>query len=153
MDDINKTADQIGSEAAKAKAELGEILQGIGRSIEEGLRSLGTRGNVLNVRVDDPSLEAIDSLISAGVFKTRSEAAAYLIQVGIESKSEVFGRVSETAKRINELREEMKDALRRGVGKAEEAVRVIIDPVVSEIPHGSGSGSSTNISDITGTAS
>ena len=149
MDDINKTADQIGAEAAKAKAELGEILQGIGRSIEEGLRSLGTRGNVLNVRVDDPSLESIDSLISAGVFKTRSEAAAYLIQVGIESKSEVFGKVSETAKRITELREEMKDALRRGVGKAETAVPPVRESAVSDIPYSTGA----TVNDITGTAS
>ena len=149
MDDINKTADQIAAEASKAKAELGEILQGIGRSIEEGLRSLGTRGNVLNVRVDDPSLEAIDSLISAGVFKTRSEAAAYLIQVGIESKADVFGTVSETAKRITELREEMKDALRRGVGKADEAVPPIRESAVSDIPQSSGGG----YSDVTGITS
>jgi Arc/MetJ-type ribon-helix-helix transcriptional regulator len=147
MDDINKTADQIAAEASKAKAELGEILQGIGRSIEEGLRSLGTRGNVLNVRVDDPSIEAIDSLISAGVFKTRSEAAAYLIQVGIESKSEVFGKVGETAKRITELREEMKDALRRGVGKAENAVPPIREAAVSDIPP---AGTGPDYTEVTG---
>ncbi len=97
--------------------EIGEILTGIGRSIEEGIRSISTRGNVLNVRVDDRSLEAIDALISAGIFKTRSEAAANLIEMGIEAKASVFAEVANTARKINELRDEMKDTLRRGVAR------------------------------------
>jgi hypothetical protein len=95
--------------------ELGDLLQGIGRTIEEGISRIGTRGNVVTVRVDDASLEAIDALISAGVFKTRSEAAAYLIEQGITAKSSVFSEVNATARRINELRDQMKDTLRRGV--------------------------------------
>ena len=97
--------------------ELGDLLQGIGRTIEEGISRIGTRGNVITVRVDDKALEAIDALISAGVFKTRSEAAAYLIDEGISAKAAVFDEVNATARRINELRDQMKDALRRGVGR------------------------------------
>lgn len=97
--------------------ELGDLLQGIGRTIEEGISRIGTRGNVITVRVDDRALEAIDALISAGVFKTRSEAAAYLIDEGIAAKAAVFEEVNATARLINELRDQMKDTLRRGVGR------------------------------------
>ncbi|MFN8532140.1 MAG: ribbon-helix-helix domain-containing protein [Dehalococcoidia bacterium] len=97
--------------------ELGDLLQGIGRTIEEGITRIGTRGNVITVRIDDQAIEAIDALISAGVFKTRSEAAAYLIDEGIASKSNVFDEVNATARRINELRDQMKDSLRQGVGR------------------------------------
>ncbi|GIW06942.1 MAG: hypothetical protein KatS3mg060_1747 [Dehalococcoidia bacterium] len=101
--------------------ELGDLLQGIGRTIEEGISRIGTRGNVITVRVDDKALEAIDALISAGVFKTRSEAAAYLIDEGIAAKAAVFDEVNATARRINELRDQMKDTLRQGVGRSRAA--------------------------------
>ncbi|MCL6649152.1 MAG: ribbon-helix-helix domain-containing protein [Chloroflexi bacterium] len=95
--------------------ELGDLLQGIGRTIEESISRLGTRGNVITVRVNDRALEAIDALIAAGIFKTRSEAAAYLIDEGISAKAAVFEEVNATARRINELRDQMKDLLRQGI--------------------------------------
>lgn len=117
------------ADTGKKPDPVSDILEGIGRTIEEGIRSLGSRSNVLNVRIDDRSMEAIDALIAAGIFKTRSEAAAYLIDTGIESRSEVFSTITETARRISDLRDQMKESLRKGI-KVEDGPETVADPTV-----------------------
>lgn len=98
--------------AQKSLNDLSEFLSGIGRTLEEGVRTaMQGRGNVLMVRVNDDTLNHIDTLLQAGLFKTRSEAAAYLLHEGIGSKREVFDRISSTAGEITRLRDEMRSAL------------------------------------------
>ncbi|MCS6802464.1 MAG: ribbon-helix-helix domain-containing protein [Chloroflexota bacterium] len=126
--------------------ELGDLLQGIGRTIEEGINRIGTRVNVITVRVDDKAIEAIDALISAGVFKTRSEAAAYLIDEGIAAKASVFEEVNATARRINELRDQMKDILRQGVGRrASSGTASRGAPASAHVPSGGHPSSTSDI--------
>ena len=98
--------------AQKSFNELTDFLSGIGRTLEEGVRTtLQGRGNVLMVRVNDETLRHVDTLVQSGLFKTRSEAAAYLLHEGIRSKQDIFDRVSATASEIARLREEMRSTL------------------------------------------
>ena len=98
--------------AQKSLNELSDFLSGIGRTLEENVRTaLQGRGNVLMVRINDETLRHIDTLVQAGLFKARSEAAAYLLHEGIRSKREVFDRVSATASEISRLRDEMRTTL------------------------------------------
>lgn len=62
------------------------------------------RDRVVGVRVDRRALAAIDLLIDAGVAESRSSAAAWLIQAGIESRKDLFGQLSATAEQIRDLR-------------------------------------------------
>ena len=71
----------------------------------------GGRVNVIMVRVQDEVLEDIDSLLSADIFKSRSEAAAFLIGKGLEATKELFGMVMEKTAKIEELRAEIRDVL------------------------------------------
>ena len=63
--------------------------------VEQSLRAFfsGPRDNVLSIRVDNSDVAAIDSLVEAGVLKTRSEAAAWLIKSGIEANRSLFEQV------------------------------------------------------------
>lgn len=63
------------------------------------------RGNVVMCRLDDRALEALDVLIEAGVRANRSEAAAWLIGVGLESKAAVLDAVRDQVAEIRRLRE------------------------------------------------
>ena len=105
-----------------------KMLSGIGKTIEEGFKVLGERGNVVMVRINDDSLRAIDALVEVGLFKTRSEAAAFLIHEGIKVRSDVFDRIHHTVDEINQLRQQLRTNLTRE-GAAEPATRSSAIPV------------------------
>jgi Arc/MetJ-type ribon-helix-helix transcriptional regulator len=96
----------------KALKDRAGILVNLGNTVRESIRdALEGRENVIAVRVNDDSLAAIDSLVEAGLFKTRSEAAAFLIHEGMRSKTDILQRVQETVSRITQLREDLKNIL------------------------------------------
>ena len=76
---------------------------------KETWNSIQKRTNVVMVRMDDDSLEKIDTLVDAKVCKSRSEAAAYLITKGIAAQQETFDEITELSKKINDLRGKMYD--------------------------------------------
>lgn len=78
------------------------------RPDSEAPASSGVRNNVVMCRLDDAQLEAIDVLIEAGVRANRSDAAAWLIRVGLESKVAVVEAVREKAAEIRRIREDAK---------------------------------------------
>jgi len=53
-------------------------------------------------------MESINQLKDAGLFRSRSEAAAYLIAEGIATKSVLFGKIMEKIERIKKLKEELR---------------------------------------------
>lgn len=75
----------------------------------------GPRDNVLSIRVDDGDVAAIDALVEAGVLKTRSEAAAWLIKSGIEAHRDLFEQVQGKTAEIRRLREETQELIHRHV--------------------------------------
>ncbi|MBV9173798.1 MAG: hypothetical protein JOZ81_27355 [Chloroflexi bacterium] len=70
--------------------------------------SSGVRSNVVMCRLDDAQLDAIDILIEAGVRANRSDAAAWLIGAGLDSKSAVVDAVREKVAEIRRIREDAK---------------------------------------------
>ena len=75
----------------------------------------GPRDNVLSIRVDNSDVAAIDALVEAGVLKTRSEAAAWLIKSGIEAHRDLFEQVQGKTAEIRRLREETQELIHRHV--------------------------------------
>jgi len=90
------------------------------RETGEHLRkTLGTgRVNVVMVRVEDDMLDKIDFLVEHELFRSRSEAAAFLISKGLEATEDIVEEVMKKAEQIEKLRKEIRDIL--GV-KEEEA--------------------------------
>lgn len=76
------------------------------------------RGHVVMMRLPKESVERLDQLVEAGLFGSRSEAAAFLVGAGIQAQRDLFsriGRYSEEIRRVRRaLRETAVEALRRG---------------------------------------
>jgi ATP-dependent Clp protease ATP-binding subunit ClpC len=65
-----------------------------------------TKNNVVMCRVDDLDMDAIDTLIEAGVRANRSDAAGWLIKAGLESKRAVLDSVRDKVHEIRRIRED-----------------------------------------------
>ncbi len=64
------------------------------------------------VRLGDAAVTALDQLVEAGLFGSRSEAAAFLLGAGIEAQRELFARVGRHSAEIKRIRQSLKrDAL------------------------------------------
>lgn len=97
---------------AELSRESAQFLASLGRTIRESInQALEGRANVLMVRVNDDTLRAIDELVQAGLFKTRSEAAAFLLHEGMKARRDILDSISETARRIEELRQQLRARL------------------------------------------
>lgn len=70
---------------------------------------------VVSVRLPQGDLDVTDALVEAGVFKSRSEAVAFLAHKGVESirpvLQELMGKLEELKKTQEKLRDELKKAL------------------------------------------
>ena len=75
---------------------------------------------MLSIRVDNSDVAAIDALVEAGVLKTRSEAAAWLIKSGIEANRALFEQVQAKTDEIRRLREETQELIHRHVAGADD---------------------------------
>ena len=71
-----------------------------------------TRDSVVTCRVDQRTLETLDALVEAGVYTTRSEAAARLMQAGIKVNHALLERVFAAVAEIRRLREQTKTLTR-----------------------------------------
>jgi Arc/MetJ-type ribon-helix-helix transcriptional regulator len=103
-------------------------LNSIGREIREFIKTTVASGrvNVLMVRVEDETLKSIDALVESELFRSRSEAAAFLIAKGLDATSELFKKVMEKTSEIERLRGEIRDIL--GVKKEEAPEKVEPSP-------------------------
>jgi hypothetical protein len=95
-------------EKAKPKKSAGESVGDALSSIMETLESaLSGRGNAVMVRVNDEALSKLDMLVEAGICKSRSESAAFLLQRGIDSSGALFDRIQSVTAQISKMREEL----------------------------------------------
>lgn len=84
-------------------------------------RSRGARGrdNVVSCRLDDTTLEAVDTLVEAGVRPTRADAVTWLIEVGLEANRELVEELGDTVAQIRRLRQDAASKAKRRAGEAE----------------------------------
>jgi len=76
-------------------------------------KELGDRSNVVMTRLNDDDLKKIDALVEVEAFKSRSEAAAFFIQEGVQARKDLFEKVMPTVEKIKELKEQAKESLTR----------------------------------------
>lgn len=84
-------------------------VENIGQAIGDALQG---RGNVVMVRVNDEALGYLDMLVEADVVKSRSEAAAWLINEGVKTNQELFQKIGEVTHQISALREKLRETVR-----------------------------------------
>ncbi|MGB2982971.1 MAG: hypothetical protein WBC63_03820 [Candidatus Bipolaricaulia bacterium] len=83
----------------------GEVL------IEAIQHALTDRAHVVMVRVNDVIRDQLDMLIEAGICKSRSSAATFMIREGIKANERLFGSVEGTTKQIANLKRELQELI------------------------------------------
>lgn len=98
-----RTLDELGSQVEKIAVKTAESIKKV---IDNALAS---RNTVLTIRVNDESNKKLRMLVDAGLFKSRSESAAFLIQEGIKSQEALFDKISSKLKKIDKIKEELQN--------------------------------------------
>ncbi len=91
------------------------------RSVEEMGRS--PRDQVVMVRVDEKTLEALDAWVATGAVKSRSEAAALFIREGLEVRADELEQLRDALREVQQAQERLQAKAREifGQGEAGEA--------------------------------
>ena len=112
-----RNEEEINEEKKKEKNVLQDIGDQIGDFAQKTIetirstveKSLSGRNAVLSIRVSEETSEKLGMLVEAGLFKSKSESAAFLIDEGITKQNAMFERVVEKMDEINKLRDELKN--------------------------------------------
>jgi hypothetical protein len=92
--------------ASRIPEQLSAIGRDISRTIE---RAIAAKDDyMLAVKVSHDAQIRLGQLVQAGVFGTRAEAAAFLIDEGIKSQGPLFDRVEQKLTEIERLRAELR---------------------------------------------
>lgn len=79
-------------------------------------KTLGTalqdRANVVMVRINNDSLDYLDIMVEAGITKSRSESAAFLINEGIKANQSLFSRIREITDQIAALKSQLRETVK-----------------------------------------
>jgi len=104
--DVEVEVEQV-TEEPKKKTSGDSVTKAINSLMSTLESALSGRGNTVMVRVNDEALAKLDMLVAAGICKSRSESAAFLLQRGIESSAKLFDRIASVTSQISKLREEL----------------------------------------------
>jgi hypothetical protein len=105
-----------GSKASETLDDITSTLRDIFSRVPESVnkaveRALNVRDTTILVRLSDASSDAVDTLVSAGIFKGRAEAAAFLIDEGIKSQAALFQRIQSKLGEIERIRQELRTSV------------------------------------------
>lgn len=100
----------VGSSVREMAARIPEQLSAIGRDISRTIeRAIAAKDDyMLAVKVSHDAQVKLGQLVQAGVFGTRAEAAAFLVDEGIKSQGALFERVESKLAEIEQLRAELR---------------------------------------------
>ena len=103
--------EDLGSDVEKFSIKASASIK---KAIDQALTS---RNTVLTIRVNDESNRKLNMLVDAGLFKSRSESAAFLIEEGIKSQSYLFLKITERLDKIDKIKEELKTIVSEEIQK------------------------------------
>jgi Arc/MetJ-type ribon-helix-helix transcriptional regulator len=107
------------SSVREIASRIPESLSAIGRDISRTIeRAISAKDDyVVAVKVSHDAQEKLEQLVQAGVFRSRAEAAAYLIDEGIKTQSALFDRVQQKLAEIERLRAELRGMINEKPGQ------------------------------------
>jgi hypothetical protein len=106
-----KPLDEFGNHIEKFAVKTAESIQKV---IDKALSS---RNTVLTIRVNDDCNRKLNMLVEAGLFKSRSESAAFLIQEGIKSQDALYSKIGTKFDKIDELKVELRSLISEELGE------------------------------------
>jgi Arc/MetJ-type ribon-helix-helix transcriptional regulator len=105
-EDQGRTASSVGDNAARLPESRGALGRAISRTIEKAISAKDDY--VVAVKISPEAQEKLEALVQAGVFRSRAEAAGFLIDEGIKTQSALFERVRQKLAEIERLRAELR---------------------------------------------
>ena len=104
--DRNRTASSVRDIASRIPESLSAIGRDISRTIE---RAMAAKDDyVVAVKISPEAQEKVDQLVQAGIFRSRAEAAGFLVEEGIKTQTALFDRVQQKLAEIERLRAELR---------------------------------------------
>jgi Arc/MetJ-type ribon-helix-helix transcriptional regulator len=108
----SRTSTSVREMASRIPESLSAIGRDISRTIE---RAIAAKDDyVVAVKVSPEAQEKLEQLVQAGIFKSRAEAAAFLIDEGIKTQAPLFERVEQKLSEIERLRAELRGIVNEG---------------------------------------
>jgi len=104
--DRTRTTSSVRDIASRIPESLSAIGRDISRTIERAMHAKDDY--VVAVKVSPETQERLEQLVQSGIFKSRAEAAGFLIEEGIKTQSALFGRVEQKLAEIERLRAELR---------------------------------------------
>jgi hypothetical protein len=105
-DEHSSVSSSMRDMAARIPEQLSAIGRDISRTIE---RAISAKDDyMIAVKVSQDAQRKLGQLVQAGVFGTRAEAAAFLIDEGIKTQGPLFERVEQKLAEIERLRAELR---------------------------------------------
>jgi len=119
MDDTKK--DQKDKKYYQTKiSEFGDQVETFAVKTAESIKNaidkaLDSRNTVITIRVNENSNRKLNMLVDSGLFKSRSESAAFLIGQGIKSQEALFNKIANKLETIEKIRDELKTIIAKEV--------------------------------------
>jgi hypothetical protein len=115
VDTTHGDPERVSSSVREMASRIPESLSSIGRDISRTIeRALAAKDDyVVAVKVSAEAQDSLEQLVQAGVFRSRAEAAAFLIDEGIKGQHELFARVSQKLSEIERLRSELRGMIHK----------------------------------------
>lgn len=104
----NRAGETLDEIASTIRDLFNRVPETVNKAVE---RALNVRDTTVLVRLSDASSDAIDTLVSSGIFKSRAEASAFLIDEGIKAQSALFQRIQDKLSEIEKLRNELRHSV------------------------------------------
>lgn len=108
---ISEFGDQVETFAVKTAESIKNAID----------KALEARNTVLTIRVNDDSNKKLSMLVDSGLFRSRSESAAFLIEQGIKSQEPLFNKIANKLETIEKLKEELKKIIADEVEPGQKA--------------------------------
>ena len=112
IEDVETLVDDVGEVVRVAVVAGSGAAQSVGESLRDTIKGMrSARDNVVMVRVNKDILDKLDELVEAGLLKSRSEAAAFLIGEGVKARQGLFDTIADKIDQIRNAREELQKLL------------------------------------------
>jgi Arc/MetJ-type ribon-helix-helix transcriptional regulator len=106
QDEPNRTASSVRDIVSRIPESLSAIGRDISRTIEKAISAKDDY--VVAVKISPEAQDKLEQLVQAGVFRSRAEAAGFLIDEGIRTQAALFERVKQKLGEIERLRAELR---------------------------------------------
>jgi len=104
-----RTASSVRDIASRIPESLSAIGRDISRTIEKAISAKDDY--VVAVKISPEAQDKLEQLVQAGVFRSRAEAAGFLIDEGIKTQAPLFERVRTKLAEIERLRSELRSLI------------------------------------------